>query len=82
MLRPTPLQARCTAGENALRWTLAVAVLRLPPPLLAEWRLRDGDYRLKDRLGDANSRLQVANMMGFISLELAPLQSVILELQN
>ncbi len=65
------------SATSAKRFTL-----RLPPPLLAEWRLRDGDYRLKDRLGDANSRLQVANMMGFISLELAPLQSVILELQN
>ncbi|MEY3359617.1 MAG: hypothetical protein RI923_877, partial [Pseudomonadota bacterium] len=56
--------------------------LRLPPTLIAEWRLRDGDYRLKDRLGDAKSRLQIANMMGFIPLELAPLQSVILELPN
>ncbi|MFZ9363255.1 MAG: hypothetical protein ACO25T_06420, partial [Arenimonas sp.] len=56
--------------------------LRLPPPLLAEWHLRDGDYRLKDQLGNAKSRLQVANMMGFIPLELAPLQSVILELPN
>lgn len=56
--------------------------LRLPPPLLAEWRLPDGDYRLKDQLGNAKSRLQVANMMGFIPLELAPLQSVILELPN
>ncbi len=56
--------------------------LRLPPTLIAEWRLRDGDYRLKDRLGDSKSRLQIANMMGFIPLELAPLQSVILELPN
>jgi glycosidase len=56
--------------------------LRLPPTLIAEWQLRDGDYRLKDHLGDANSRLQIANMMGFIPLELAPLQSVILELPN
>ena len=56
--------------------------LRLPPTLIAEWRLRDGDYRLKDRLGDAKSRLQIANMMGFLPLELAPLQSVILELPN
>jgi hypothetical protein len=65
------------SASNPKRFTL-----RLPPPLLAEWRLPDGDYRLKDRLGDAKSRLQVANMMGFIPLELAPLQSVILELPN
>lgn len=56
--------------------------LRLPPPLLAEWRLRDGIYRLKDHLGVGKTQLQVANMMGFIPLELAPLQSVILELPN
>jgi glycosidase len=65
------------SASNSKRFTL-----RLPPPLLAEWRLRDGDYRLKDQLGNAKSRLQVANMMGFIPLELAPLQSVILELPN
>ena len=65
------------SATNIKRFTL-----HLPPTLIAEWRLRDGDYRLKDRLGDAKSRLQIANMMGFIPLELAPLQSVILELPN
>lgn len=65
------------SATKAKRFTL-----RLPPTLIAEWRLRDGDYRLKDRLGDAKSRLQIANMMGFIPLELAPLQSMILELPN
>lgn len=65
------------SATNIKRFTL-----RLPPTLIAEWRLRDGDYRLKDRLGDAKSRLQIANMMGFIPLKLAPLQSVILELPN
>lgn len=65
------------SASNSKRFTL-----RLPPPLLAEWRLRDGEYRLKDQLGTTKSRLQVANMMGYIPLELAPLQSVILELPH
>ena len=65
------------SAANGKRFTLS-----LPPPLLAEWRLRDGDYRLKDRLGNTKSRLQVVNMMGLLPLELAPLQSVILELPN
>jgi glycosidase len=63
------------SASNSKRFTL-----RLPPPLLAEWRLRDGNYRLKDHLGNTKTHLQVSNMMGFIELELAPLQSVILEL--
>jgi hypothetical protein len=63
------------SATEAKRFTL-----RLPPPLLAEWRLRDGNYRLKNHLGAGKPQLQVANMMGFIPLELAPLQSVILEL--
>ncbi len=54
--------------------------LQLPANLMAEWRLRDGNYRLKNHLGVSKTQLQVANMMGFIVLELAPLQSVILEL--
>jgi hypothetical protein len=65
------------SASNSKRFTL-----RLPPPLLAEWRLRDGNYRLKDHLGVSKTQLQVANMMGFIVLELAPLQSVILELPH
>ncbi|HWR95701.1 MAG TPA: alpha-amylase family glycosyl hydrolase, partial [Arenimonas sp.] len=56
--------------------------LRLPPPLLAEWRLRDGNYHLKDHLAAGKTQLQVVNMMGFLPLDLAPLQSVILELPN
>jgi hypothetical protein len=65
------------SASHAKRFTL-----RLPPPLLAEWRLRDANYRLKDHLGASKAQLQVANRMGFIALELAPLQSVILELPN
>jgi glycosidase len=65
------------SASNSKRFTL-----RLPPPLLAEWRLRDGNYRLKDHLGNTKTHLQVSNMMGFIELELAPLQSVILELPH
>jgi glycosidase len=56
--------------------------LKLPPALIAEWKLRDGSYRLQDRLGGSNTRLQVDGKTGAIALELAPLQSVILELPN
>ena len=55
-------------------------ILQLPANLIAEWKLRDGSYRLKDHLGEAKTRLQVTHMMGLVKLELAPLQSVILEL--
>jgi hypothetical protein len=50
--------------------------------LIAELKLRDGSYRLQDRLGSSNAKLQVESMTGAIALELAPLQSVILELPN
>jgi glycosidase len=54
--------------------------LAVPPTLIADWRLRDGKYTLKDRLGKGKVTLQLLNMQGQIALELAPLQSVILEL--
>ena len=57
-------------------------VLKLPPPLIAAWRLQDGSYRLKDRLGGRDAVLNTTYMNGTLALELAPLQSVILELPN
>ena len=63
------------SATDAKRFSLAV-----PSTLIANWRLRDGEYKLKDRLGKGKVTLQLQNMQGQIALELAPLQSVILEL--
>jgi glycosidase len=65
------------SAVDAKRFTLS-----LPPTLIADWRLRDGAYRMKDRLGGKNATLNVTFMNGSLALELAPLQSVILELPN
>jgi hypothetical protein len=64
-----------TSANKSLR-------LELPPALIAQWKLRNGSYRLQDRLGGSNTLLQVDGKTGAIALELAPLQSVILELMN
>ncbi len=53
--------------------------LNVPASLIANWHMRDGVYRLKDRLGKNNTDLVVSKASGSISLDLAPLQSVILE---
>ncbi len=63
------------SATETKRFTLSV-----PPNLIADWHLRDGDYRLKDRIGKNNVRLNVTNASGSVLIELAPLQSVILEL--
>jgi glycosidase len=59
-------------------------VLQIPAELIAQWRLNDGDYRLSDQLLDQRQPeapaqvLSVRNQQGSISLQLAPLQSVVL----
>src|SRR5690606_31760918 len=59
-------------------------VLQIPSALIAQWRLNDGDYRLMDQLLDPRQPevpaqvLNVRNQRGSISLQLAPLQSVVL----
>ncbi len=63
------------SATDTKRFTLAI-----PASLIADWHLRDGNYRLKDRLGGKNASADITNTSGSVLLELAPLQSVILEL--
>ena len=63
------------SATDAKRFTLSVS-----PKLIADWHLRDGNYRFKDRLSKYKTSLEVSNASGSVSLQLAPLQSVILEL--
>ena len=61
-------------------------VLQIPAELIAQWDLADGDYQLADQLADQARPeapaqvLSVRNQQGFISLQLAPLQSLVLGL--
>ena len=63
-------------SDSAVQFELVV-----PPELIAAWQLRDGQYRLADKLNGGENTLSVSNGLGSISLNLAPLASVILELQ-
>ncbi|PKM17769.1 MAG: alpha-amylase [Gammaproteobacteria bacterium HGW-Gammaproteobacteria-15] len=54
--------------------------LTLPAELITTWQLADGQYPLTDKLTDTQYTLQVANGVGTVALQLAPLTSVILEL--
>ena len=65
------------SASDSKRFTLTV-----PATLIADWHLRDADYKLKDLLGKSRAMLHINNLQGEIALELAPLQSVILELKQ
>lgn len=56
--------------------------LQLPHDLLQKWNLQNGKYRLVDKLGASSKSysMKVSEGQGTISVKLAPLQSVILEL--
>ncbi|MDX5406084.1 MAG: alpha-amylase family protein [Chromatiaceae bacterium] len=55
--------------------------LTVPATLISKWQLADGQYRLSDKLNGGESSLSVTNGVGTVAVELAPLASVILELQ-
>ena len=55
--------------------------LFVPAELIHQWQLADGQYRLSDRLNGGENSLTVTNGVGSVALNLAPLASVILELQ-
>ena len=55
--------------------------LTVPATLISKWQLADGQYRLSDKLNGGENSLTVTNGVGTVSVELAPLASVILELQ-
>lgn len=56
--------------------------LKVPADLVQKWELRDGKYKLLDRLAASPNSylLKVNGGQGKVSLKLAPLQSVVLEL--
>ncbi|MBU2112775.1 MAG: alpha-amylase family protein [Gammaproteobacteria bacterium] len=55
--------------------------LTLPATLISQWQLSDGQYRLSDKLNGGDNMLLVKDGAGTVALQLAPLASVILELQ-
>ncbi|MBZ9613549.1 alpha-amylase family protein [Rheinheimera maricola] len=55
--------------------------LTLPAELISQWQLADGQYPLSDKLNGGENTLQVASGVGTVAVQLAPLASVILELQ-
>ncbi len=55
--------------------------LTVPATLISKWQLADGQYRLSDKLNGGENSLSVTNGVGTVAVELAPLASVILELQ-
>ena len=57
--------------------------LLLPPTLIQDWNLKDGNYLLYDQLNSGNKfELMVVNQTGKVKITLKPLESVILELKN
>ena len=56
--------------------------LKLPSDLLEQWGLEPGTYQLKELLYGAEPSLDVKKDIGTIPLELAPLESVILKLEQ
>ncbi|NRQ41598.1 alpha-amylase [Rheinheimera sp. YQF-2] len=62
-------------SDNSVDFALTV-----PAELISQWQLADGNYPLNDKLGGNNYQLVVANGVGSVALQLAPLASVILEL--
>ncbi|GAB58807.1 alpha-amylase family protein [Rheinheimera nanhaiensis] len=63
-------------SETAVSFNLTV-----PATLISQWQLADGQYRLSDKLNGGENTLTVTKGEGSVALTLAPLASVILELQ-
>lgn len=54
--------------------------LHVPASLIGSWDLQDGTYHLEDRLySDTSRRLQIKQGAGRVRIQLAPLQSAILQ---
>ena len=63
-------------SDNGVSFNLTV-----PAELITSWQLADGQYPLNDKLNGGKNTLTVQNGVGTVALQLAPLASVILELQ-
>ncbi|MDX3774179.1 alpha-amylase family protein [Chromatiaceae bacterium AAb-1] len=55
--------------------------LQVPAELISTWQLADGSYMLADQLHQGSYQLQVTGGKGQVALQLAPLASVILQLE-
>ncbi|MGP9799651.1 alpha-amylase family protein [Rheinheimera sp. NSM] len=62
-------------SDNSVNFALTV-----PAELISKWQLTDGQYRLSDKLNGGENSLIVKDGVGTVTLQLAPLASVILEL--
>ncbi len=77
--------ARWTDDEHLLvvvnfkDWVADEFELKLPKELISDWKLADGDYKLKDQLYQKTEfDLHVANGSGKIKMHVKPLESLIL----
>ncbi|MDC6388277.1 alpha-amylase family glycosyl hydrolase [Maribacter sp. PR1] len=55
--------------------------LKLPVDLIEEWELKNEEFVLKEMLYGGNNQLKISNKEGFIDIHLAPLESLIFEIQ-
>lgn len=55
--------------------------LQIPAELISAWQLPDGNYSLNDQLNQGSYQLQVTGGKGQVAIQLAPLESVILQLE-
>lgn len=56
---------------------------KVPPDLISQWQLTDGEYPLTEELyGEVKKNLSVNNGQGQIQVELEPLQSYIFKVRN
>ena len=53
--------------------------LKIPNSVISEWKLKDGNYKLKDQLYGNDAVLKVANGMGSVSIILNPSESFVLK---
>lgn len=56
--------------------------LQIPADIIQQWQLADGHYTLSDKLNDTQHQLIVSHGTGVVTLQLAALGSVILELEK
>ncbi|MEM9361674.1 MAG: alpha-amylase family protein [Bacteroidota bacterium] len=57
--------------------------LKIPEHLIQKWNLKEGNYDLEEKLyGSAAFKLRVENGLGKINLEIQPLESLILDLEQ
>ena len=53
--------------------------LKIPNSVISQWKLKDGNYKLKDQLYGNDAVLKVANGMGSVSIILNPSESFVLK---